>query len=360
MTKTNLMKKTISFLILIFLVTTNVIAQVFPDQNWSYNEASESDGWNSKKMEELNQYIIDSTKITGFLIIHKGQIVFEYGDIIENSYIASCRKSILAMLYGKYVENGQIKLNKTIEELEIDDVEGILPIEKKATIENLISARSGVYHPEGYPGGMQQFAPERGSVNPGEYWLYSNWDFNVAGFVFEQETGKNIYDEIESQLAKPLNMQDWDRSLQVKQGDITISKYLAYPMWFSTRDMARIGLLMLNKGKWNEQQIISEDWHKKMLKQRTTSTEINDNVPVFRNTGVNFGYGYMWWLFEKTEDLRLKNAFTAMGAMGQSITIYPEIDVVVAYKTKAAYRRVNSGQIRIDLLKKAVEIYKSE
>ena len=78
----------------------------------------------------------------------------------------------------------------------------------------------------------------------------------MAGFVFEQETGKNIYDEIEHQLAIPLNMQDWDRSLQKKQGDTTISKYLAYPMWFSTRDMARIGLLMLNRGKWNNEQTL--------------------------------------------------------------------------------------------------------
>ena len=42
--------------------------------------------------------------------------------------------------------------------------------------------------------------------------------------------------------------------------------------------------------------------------------------------------------------------------MGQSITIYPEIDVVVAYKTKAAYRR-DSEQVSLDLLRKAVEIY---
>ena len=186
------------------------------------------------------------------------------------------------MLYGKYVENGKINLEKTISELGIDDVQGLLPIEKKANIQDLISARSGVYHPEGYPGGMQQFAPERGSVEPGSYWLYSNWDFNVAGYVFEQESGGNIYDEIEKQLAIPLEMQDWDRSVQHKDGDTTISKYLAYPMWFSTRDMARIGLLMLYKGKWNDKQVISESWVDEMIAQRTSFEEINENVPVFK------------------------------------------------------------------------------
>lgn len=263
------------------------------------------------------------------------------------------------MLYGKYVENGQIDLDKTIADLDIDDVEGILPREQSATVQDIISARSGVYHPEGYPGGMQQYAPERGSVDPGSYWLYSNWDFNVAGYIFERETGKNIYDEVERQLALPLNMQDWQRSLQNKQGDTTISKYLAYPMWFSTRDMARIGHLMLNHGNWQGKQLISKSWVSEMLVQRTSSEELNSNVPVYLGTGVNFGYGYMWWLFEDTRDPKLEGAYVALGAMGQAIAVYPAIDLVVAYKTKAAYRRRNSRDIRLKLLTKAVEGYEA-
>ena len=68
----------------------------------------------------------------------------------------------------------------------------------------------------------------------------------------------------------------------------------------------------------------------------------------------------MWWLFEKMGDDRFNNAYTALGAMGQAIAVYPEIDVVVAYKTKAAYRRVNSRQTRLNLLRKAVMAYRSE
>ncbi len=354
--KTHHIKNSQLLLVLLLLFSANAIAQTVPNENWAYNENPEKDGWNSQKSTAFNKYLIDSTFVTGFLMIHKGKIVFKYGDIVENSYIASCRKSVLAMLYGKYVENGQIDLNKNIRKLGIDDVAGLLPIEKKATIEDLISARSGVYHLEGYSGGPK-FAPKRGSVKPGSYWLYNNWDFNVAGFVFEQETGKNIYDEIEDQLAIPINMQDWNRSLQKKQGDTAISKYLAYPMWFSTRDMARIGLLMLNRGKWNREQVIAENWIDEMIKQRTTSKETLKNIPIYKNRGVDLGYGYMWWLWENTNDKRLKNAYSALGAMGQSITIYPEIDVVVAFKTKEAYKRRNSGKVRTDVLKKAVEIY---
>lgn len=342
---------------LLFCFLSILTGPFFAQGGWAYKETPELSGWDSVKVRDYHRYIIDSTAVTGLVIVQDGEIVFEYGDIAENSYIASCRKSVLAMLYGKYVEDGTIDLDKTIKSLNIDDVEGVLPVEQQATIQDLISARSGIYHPEGYPGGMQQFAPERGSVTPGEYWLYSNWDFNVAGFVFEKETGKNIYDQVEAQLAIPLGMEDWDRSLQEKQGDTTISKYLAYPMWFSTRDMAKIGQLMLNKGSWNGKQLVSENWIQEMLKQRTTYEEINENVPVFRDSGVNFGYGYMWWLFENMEDPRIENAYAALGAMGQAIAVYPEINVVVAYKTKAAYRRSNSSQTRLNLLVKAAELY---
>lgn len=351
-------KKIIQLLIIGF--SSIVYSQTYPMENWEFVSLKENPNWDEQGLRQFQKYIIDSTKITGMVIVHKGKIVFDYGDIEENSYIASCRKSVLAMLYGKYVENNTIDLNTTIGDLNITDVDGILPIEKQATIQHLISARSGVYHREGYPGGMQEYAPKRGSVKPGTYWLYNNWDFNVAGYAFEKTTGKNIYDEVEKQLALPLGMEDWKRDLQQKEGDTTISKYLAYPMWFSTRDMARIGLLMLSRGKWLDKQLISEDWIDEMLKERTSYKELNSNVPVYRNSGVYWGYGYMWWLFQNVTDERFNGAYAALGAMGQAIAVFPEINTVVAYKTKAAYKRRNSRQTRIDILKKIPTFYSNK
>lgn len=357
-----MMKKLFQGLLLLSLLFTVAPGntQTFPDEDWVYNEHPEQDGWDLEKGQAFSRYLIDSTYITGLVIVHKGQIIFDYGDIIENSYIASCRKSVLAMLYGRYVENGQIDLSKSLEELGIDDVTPLLPPEKKATVQDLISARSGIFLKASNPGDFLAYAPARGTTKAGSYWLYNNWDFNSAGYVFEKQTGKDIHDEVEVQLARPIQMQDWDRSLQRKSGNLNVSKFPAYHMWFSTRDMARIGLLMLNRGKWEDQQIISESWIDEMLKQRTTYQEINKNVPIFQGTGVDFGYGYMWWLWENVKDERLKNAYSAMGAMGQSITIYPEMDVVVAYKTKSAYRRSNTQQVRLDILKKVAELYHPE
>lgn len=325
------------------------------EDKWKYNENPELSGWDSKKILDFNKYIIDSTSVTGLVIAHNDQIVFQFGDIKENSYIASCRKSVLAMLYGKYIENKTINLDTSIEKLGIDDISKLSSLEKSTTIKNLISAKSGVYLIGSNGGDSREFAPERNSKIPGEYWLYSNWDFNLAGHIFELKTGKSIYDEVESQLAIPLKMQDWDKSLQRKTGDLTTSKFPAYHMWFSTRDMARLGLLMLNKGNWKGQQIISENWVEEMLKQRTSYKEINSNVP--KPTETNFGYGYMWWLFENTKNKKLNNAYAALGSLGQAIVVYPEINTVVAYKTKAIYKRANTMQVRLDILRKVAELY---
>lgn len=332
-------------------------AQTYPDQTWSRAENPEAMGWSDIERSNFTRYIIDSTNITGLVLVHRGQIVLEYGNIKENSYIASCRKSILALLYGKYVEDGTIHLEKTLGELNIVDVTELLPLEKKATVKDLISARSGVYLRGSNGGDFRRFAPERGSVVPGNHWLYNNWDFNVAGYIFEQETHHNIYDEIQSQLVKPLQMQDWDRTLQKKSGNTDISKFPAYHMWFSTRDMARIGLLMLRDGKWKGLRIISEDWVQEVTKQRTSYSEAQKNVPLLKEDGLDLGYGYMWWLIENTNDPRLKNAYSAQGALGQNITVYPEIDVVLAFKTNSVYRRRNSIQTQMKVIKKAVEIY---
>ncbi|WMN08071.1 hypothetical protein QYS48_29930 [Marivirga arenosa] len=175
--------------------------------------------------------------------------------------------------------------------------------------------------------------------------------------MFEQQTKKNIYDEIEEQLVQPLQMQDWNRSIQLKNGNLEVSKFPAYHMWFSTRDMARIGLLMLRKGKWKDTQVIPEEWVEEIVTQRTSYQEAQKNAPILKEDGLDLGYGYMWWLIENTDDNKLKNAYSAQGALGQNITVYPEIDVVLAFKTKSDYGRRNSIQTQMKLIRKAVEIY---
>lgn len=336
----------------ILLVKCYGQAPVYPETSWEKSEDVSSYGWNPDSLSRLKQFIITQSNTTGIIAIYKGKVIFEYGNLSDNSYIASCRKSILALLYGPYVENGNIDLDESLIQLGIDDIGGLLPIEKKATIRNLLTARSGIYHSAGNDGDQSDKAPKRGSVTPGSYFLYNNWDFNAAGYILETKTHKNIYDLVDSLLAKPLEMQDWRRDLQRKYGDTTKSQFKAYHMWFSTRDMARIGYMMLQHGKWKNVQVIPEQW----LNLITTPVTSNAEASEFQTNYFDFSYGYLWWIWGPDYPKSIyRGGYTATGAFGQFITVIPSLDLVVAHKTNYDdYQRSTSTELYLRILDKLI------
>ena len=178
-------------------------------------------------------------------------------------------------------------------------------------------------------GDLLEYAPKHGSQEPGSYWLYSNWDFNAAGAVFERMTGNNIYDALRDDLAIPIGMQDFDRERHQKDENPESSQYPSYPMWLSTRDMARLGYLMLRKGKWERRQLIPADWVVRSTRVVTPNSELH---PDFMRSDP-LGFGYMWWVWDGTFATGpYKGAYTANGDHGQWITILPALDIVVAHK----------------------------
>ena len=345
---TNMKRVSTTLLFVIFAITLYA-RPIYPKagENWERAKPSKY-GFNDQKIKELRRYIIDSMATTGMMIIVGGECIFQYGNIERLSYIASCRKSVLSMLYGKYVENGTIDLNRTLGELGITDRGGLLPIEQKAKVLHLIQARSGIYHQASNSGSAldnPSRVPERGSVKPGAKFLYNNWDFNAAGTVFEKMTGKSIYTALEEDLALPLGLQDWDISQQGYGGNKKRSIHPAYHIYISTRDMARLGYLMLRKGEWEDKEIITKNWHRKMIAVSTKPKEVSKRE--------HFGYGYMWWLYND-KNPALKGAYAAHGAGGQYITVIPELDMVIAHKTDAIYGRKTKSSRYQRLVRKII------
>jgi CubicO group peptidase (beta-lactamase class C family) len=287
-------------------------------------------GWDPAGLEATTAFLADSATTTALVVVENGRVAYTYGDIERVSYLASVRKSILAMLYGVWVEDGTVDLDATLEDLEMDDVGGLLPVERQATVGDLVTARSGVYHPASNSGDNLADAPERGSQTPGEYMLYSNWDFNAAGGAFELITGRDIFDELERQLAGPLQFEHFDRGRHQKGGNLDVSVYPSYHMHLSTVDMARVGLLMLYEGNWGGEQLIPAEWTRRISSVVTPLEEMN---PVARRDGY-FGYGYMWWVWDGPRAAGpFEGAYTGRGAYGQWITVMPAVDLVVVHKT---------------------------
>ena len=99
------------------MLGTHASAQHNPAASWDYVHSPTFAGWDQERLDALDGYVADSTATTGMMILQGGRVVYQYGNVTENSYIASCRKSVLAMLYGKHVEAGTIKLDATLAEL---------------------------------------------------------------------------------------------------------------------------------------------------------------------------------------------------------------------------------------------------
>jgi len=323
-------------------------ANVFPGKEWE-TATPESRGYSSAKLENFRKTLQTSFKTTSLMVAVGGKVIFSYGDVTENVRIASCRKSLLSTLYGKYVENGTIDLSKTLRELGIDEAEdswggslnwdggSLLESEKDATIQDLLTARSGCFHKPANSGDDHDTmtASDRGKYKHGEYYLYNNWDFNCAGGVFEQLTGKDIYVAFKEDIADPCQWQDYALANQKKTAEYTgASKFPAYHFWISTRDMLRFGHLMLNQGNWDGTQVVSKEWVEKITTIFTPRAQMH---PASRLTK-QFDYGYLWWLFCKEytgydPDI-FEGGFTATGSGGQYITVLPKLDMTFAHKDK--------------------------
>ena len=317
---------------------------VFPGVTWDTVADPRSVGWSRAGLDSAS---VELSKLasTGLMAVVGGRVLFKYGNVDTVTYLASVRKSVLSMLMGNYVHRGTIDLNKSLAQLGMDDHGGLTDQEKEATVKDLLTARSGVYHAASNEGDDLASAPPRGSQKHGTYMLYSNWDFNALGGAFELMTKRDIYDALESDIARPIGMQDFNRAIHRKTGDSTKSRYLAYHMNFSTRDMARIGYLMLRRGNWNGRQVVPADWVDESTRPFTRVSEMN---PPQRRQGA-FGYGYLWWVWDGAQATGpYEGAYGGFGAIGQYIIVIPKLDLVVAHKTRPGQRDSTGGPIQVN------------
>ncbi len=306
-----------------------------PGATWT-TVKPESAGYSSARLESLRSWL-KTLDTKAMLIAVHGQVIFEYGDVTHASKIASVRKSILSMLYGPYFASGRIDPNRTVVDLGLQEPEPFLPIETHATLQHLLTARSGIYLKSGNDN-LDAVAPKRGSEYPGTRMQYNNWDFNAAGTAFEKLSGKSIYEALEQDLARPIGMQDFDAK---KQGKVPSpgSVHPEYVMRLSTRDLARLGLLMLRDGRWRGTKLLPVEWIRYSTSLITPFARVHPTGLSVGGQPDRWGYGAMWWVWEEPmfpgggSTGPLQGAYTAMGAGGQYVTVLPAEDMVVVHTT---------------------------
>lgn len=329
------LKRLIGFLVLGFLtlaVARSLVSRGSRGEPWERWPDAESAGYTSAGLERVRSYT-KTLGTTGLMVVVGGKVLFEYGDIEAIGYMAEGRYSVLATVFGKPVEDGTIDLSLTLEELGVDDRPGLLPIEKRATIEDLLTNRSGVYHPTEFGAGPEG-TPTRGSVEPGSFFFYHPWGMLAAEDIFEVLTGRTFFRTVGEDLGEPLGLQDFNWKRQNPGHDRSQSVFTLYNLYVSTRDVARFGQLMLQGGEWRGEQLIPREWVERITTEVTPPEGLNPEG--YRKRGL--GFGYQWWPWHDPDpEGPHVGAYTYMGSYGQYLTILPKLDMVVAHQVYAGW-----------------------
>lgn len=251
----------VALLVLALLLPSRAAADAFE------RISPEAAGYSKEKLAALASFL-DQSGSESLLLLHDGKVFFEWGDIRQKRLVHSMRKALLSSLVGISESRGQLDLNATLAQLGIDDVTPLTPAEKQARVVDVLASRSGVYLPAAAESaGMVQERPARHSAAPGERYYYNNWDFNLAGFLFESASGRRIYDAFLTDIARPLGMLDYQGTLgPAGEGDGFYqleperSRYPAYHFRLTAHDLALYGQLWLQRGQWKGRQLMPESW----------------------------------------------------------------------------------------------------
>ena len=291
-------------------------------------------GYDAQKLAAISRAIARHDIATEAMVVAVGgKVIFEYGDTSRPAKISSCCASLLSILYGRFVNMRRIDLEETLESIGISEVGGLERRERSAKVRDVISLRSGCFiRASNDPPGRK--LPERTSRLPGNSFFYSNWDINVAASILEKKAEADVVAVFDEVVSKPLRLRDWNLALQSKAGDLQVSDHLACDLSLSARDMARIGQMMLGKGRWKGMRIVPASWVNK-------STSV---VSKFPNGG---GFGYMWWVENEAQNPKAyKGAYSARGLEGQRLTVLPALDMVVAHLPKAGGKKMRGADYK--------------
>jgi hypothetical protein len=255
-----------------------------------------------------HQTICEDTGADACMVVYKGKIIQEW---YSSRYrvpmpAMSCTKSVTGLLTGMLVDEEKIE---SIDTPVCDYIQEWCEGEKgEVTLHHLLSMTSGLKRrwEDGVPSvnDKNPFVITLPlSYKPGTHWAYSNEGVQLLSPILDKAAGEPIQDYARKRLFEPLGMRD--TRLRVDQAGHAWT-YAA--METTLRDFARLGLLMLNRGTWGGQQIISEDWI-----QLSTSP----SQELFS------GYGFLWWL-------DTPNGFRADGYLDTNLYVFPEYELVVA------------------------------
>jgi CubicO group peptidase (beta-lactamase class C family) len=306
-------------------------------------------GYSTAGLDSLRAFL-ERAGSESALLLYDGKVFFEWGDIRRKRLVHSMRKPLLNALIGAAGARPCLALDSSLAALGIDDSPVALTAdERQATFRQILQSRSGVYIPAAAESeGMSAGRPARGSHAPGTFFYYNNWDFNVAGGIYERCTGALIHEAFHEQIAKPLGMLDYGgRVVEITDGDFPTndrsdgfrsyergrSQYPAYHFRLSAHDLALFGQLYLQHGVWRGRQLVPSDW----IDQSTQPISIT-------NERYGLAYGMLWDVLVPDSG-ETRPSFFHTGLSVHMLGVYPRHKLVLVHRvnTEQAYRFDEAG-----------------
>ena len=275
------------------------------------------------------------------LVLHGGEIVAEWGDTARADMTFSVAKSYLSILAGLAWDRGLIADPHEAVRLRVNDGGFDPPHNDRITWHHLLQQTSE-WEGElwGKPdlidrnravGGRPSAAPKgshRDLHPPGGFWEYNDVRVNRLALALLRLWRRPLPEIFRELIMDPIGASpDWEwhgyRNSWVEIDGRRVQSVAGGGHWgggvfISARDQARIGLLLLNRGKWGSRQILSEAWIERML----------EPCPLYRQ------YGYLWWLntARGLYPSASERGYCARGAGGNLTWIDPENDLVAVLR----------------------------
>lgn len=318
----------IFFLSMMILISLNLRSQIIKDSDL------DSAILKADRLIETNPRIFFKN-VESFIVYFDGKIRFEkyYNGINKDSLhlIQSQTKSIVSLLLGVAIDKGFVSS-------ENEPVKNYFPkyfkptdsLKSELKIKDILTMSAGFNWQEMIP----LDDPKNDNVNmfnspdylnyillkPVSESLFNKFNYNsgcpmiIAGII-EKTTKMSLDKFAELYLFKPLEITNY-RWIK----DSTGFFHAGGGLYLKPRDILKFGILVINNGKWENQQIISENWIKKVIQ------------PYLMTNFDNSDYGYFWWVKKiAVGQGKTTTLISAEGAGGQKLYIFPNYNLIVAF-----------------------------
>ncbi len=300
----------------------------WPTDEWR-TSSPESHGVNSQILDQLFDHLHSHEfSYNSFIVVRHGYIIFEtYPSSIYDQdrihFLASVTKSVTAGLLGIAVDQGYIGSihDSILGYFPNRSISNPSPLKDAMTIRDLLTMKTGLQWDESsysYDDPRNSFVQWVNSQDgiqfildlpmacaPDRKWFYNTGASSILSALINLTSGQTTLDFARDHLFHPLGITQY-----AWESDAQGINYGGFGLSLLPRDMAKYGFLYLHKGRWDDQQIVSENW---VVESTYTHT-------VFFH---GYGYGYHWITYPAL------NGYAAFGAGGQGIFVIPKYDLVI-------------------------------